>query len=240
VAESDEHGRALRLDEQRARRRSIVATAAIAAVATVALAFVAVARLSGTPTGQPRVQVLGINATSTTGYVLPTEPPLASISTYPQTPTSATTAPATTTTLHAVAPTTIPKTTTTTTSTTVPATTTTGQPAAPIVFWGATPSSVTTQSGAIVTVSVHATNLGTAAGSVTVPGCASPPQPAVGGGSGVCTQGGQTVNIAVQQTWTWNVKFWALSDSTIAGAPLPPGTYTVAIGSATVKLHITP
>lgn len=233
-------GRALKLTERRQQRRNIALTIVVSLALTVALAGVAAARLRDPARRATRVAVQGRRAildttvpttaaaTTTTEPAPTTRITLATTAppppTLPPIPTSAT--PATTAAPAA------------TSSTAVPLTAPPTTAPRPVIAWRASPASAWLPSGGIVYVDVTAVNSGTAPGTVTAPGCPSPPLASSGGS--VCAQGGQTITLSPGQSRTWrDIKLSATDDGTARGTPLPPGRYQSTIGGATVTLHVT-
>ena len=77
-------------------------------------------------------------------------------------------------------------------------------------------------------------NFGTVVGTVMTPGCPV----TVGQPAAICPQASHTrlVTAGRHAQWWWG--WYATSDGTRTGTPLPAGAYTVAIGGATVTITV--
>ena len=243
-------GRLAKREEQRRQRRSVFMTALIGSTVTAVLAAAAAFRIHDTSTGN------GVRIVTTTTTLAPPATTAPDDNTTVPTlfvPTSQ--APGTPAPTTAAAPT---STSTSTTSTTTvaapppPRPTPPTQPGQANVVWNLSPSTVTVQSGAQTSVTLTATNHGTAAGIVVVPGCpASPHSYSVVRGPGAqhfgnaCHSGAQMLTIAPGQSYRWVDTVSATTDATRLGSALPPGNYVVLVNSAPspvmfLKMTVTP
>ena len=115
----------------------------------------------------------------------------------------------------------------------------TTRPAA-AVLWTTKPGAFTVAPGGNARGGVTATNLDSTPGTVPSPGCpVLVGHPPVLLPANLCPPAGRHPVLAPHKPKRWGWGWYATSDGTSKGTPLPAGNYTIKIGGATVPITVT-